>query len=112
MTQTALAKLVKDQGQISAIVNNRQAMTADVAEAAATICKVTAGWLMFGEADTPAEIAAAEERGRRAGLLEAARLAEAAAMPLVLEKEAPELAGRGRKALKRESGARPRRRAK
>jgi transcriptional regulator with XRE-family HTH domain len=78
LTQVQAAQaLWTDQGSLSKILKGTQLLTIEMAEWAAYLFQVRAGWILFGEADTPEEIAAAAQRGRVLGLQEAADLLRA-----------------------------------
>lgn len=66
-------------------------MTPEVAERAAGLFGVRAGWLLFGEGDPPADLAHAHEQGRRAGWHEAVAALVAAAPKLVTPDAASDL---------------------
>ena len=58
-------------------------MTPEVAERAAGLFGVRAGWLLFGEGEPPVDLANAHEQGRRAGWHEAIAALVAAAPKVV-----------------------------
>ncbi len=80
MKQAEVAPLLgTDQGTLSKIIKGKQSLMPEMALAAANLLDVRAGWIMFGEGDTPAQVAKAMESGRRAGWQEAADLLATAA---------------------------------